>query len=159
MLTPHAIATVDHAVSALEQFVASSLGEYGHGAHRSIPYSPTRFAEVFQQFEPCRFLDVGCGLGSKLLQAQMFGFTDITGLEIFTPYADFARQLTGMTIINVDAFKFDRYDEFDLVYMWWPRVEDEDQANLERFVESRMRPGSTIYFAESSTGPEVRTVR
>jgi SAM-dependent methyltransferase len=104
-------------------------------------------------------LEIGCGIGSKLLLARLLGWDRLTGLELRREYVEVARELTiwagdncriepGPPLLVGDAFEFDRYDEYDVVYMYRPCIEDEHEAALERLIASRMRPGAVAFFAQ-----------
>jgi len=68
-----------------------------------------------------KFLDVGCGIGTKALLASHF--FDAYGLEINPPYAQKAIKLLGNDkIIQDDALKFDKYGDFDVIYAYQPML-------------------------------------
>lgn len=87
------------------------------------------------------FLDVGCGIGTKLLIAHFLGWR-VAGVELHAPYAEIARKLVPeASIITGDAFQHADF-QADLLYMYRPRISDEGEAELEAHIASFLRPGN-----------------
>ncbi len=67
-----------------------------------------------------RFLEAGCGLGTKVLLAERIGY-EASGVEIHPGYVATARQLVSPHQIHeADLRTFDRYDQFDVIYSYTP---------------------------------------
>ncbi len=107
-----------------------------------------------------RFLEVGCGIGSKLLLARFLGWGDVTGIELRPEYAEVARHLCPEAdVFEADAFEWDGYGDFDLVFMNRPCIPDELERRLEERVLSLMTSGSYAFFGQPVVvGPEIRRV-
>jgi len=90
-----------------------------------------------------RFLDVGCGLGSKVGIAQSLGF-DAYGLEINPYYAAIASEQVGPNrILCTDAVGFCDYGKFDVIYFYNPMVSDE----IEQSIMASAKMGAIVYHA------------
>lgn len=98
-------------------------------------------------FPELAFLDVGCGIGTKLLAAQFHGFR-VSGIEVVPAYADVARRLVPEANIAVtDAFDFTNYADFDVVYAYHPCQDKTLEKRLEEHIVSHMKPGAFIFLA------------
>ncbi len=97
-----------------------------------------------------RFLDIGCGIGSKLAIMKQLGF-DVAGIERFGPYAETARTLMDgqAEIVHANALDLDVFDA-DLVYMYRPMKSDEDEDRLEQHVRERVTAGTVLFFPTRS---------
>jgi len=101
--------------------------------------------------QPLRFLDVGCGGGTKLLSAQIF-FQECDGLEYDPRSAATGAALMtqlGRQACRVrqgDAYEFTEYASYDVIYFYRPMMQDEDMLRLERLIFEQAAPG-TILFA------------
>lgn len=101
--------------------------------------------EVAMRCHPGRgFLDVGCGIGTKMLIARHLGY-EVSGIEVHAPYAEVARELCpGANIEVADAFDVNHFDA-DVVYVYRPCRGDELEGRLERHVVANMNPGALIF--------------
>ncbi len=96
-----------------------------------------------------RFLDVGCGGGTKVFAATRY-FAQADGLELDPGYADAARRTlnrlgpTRSEIIKADALCFDRYADYDVIYFYRPLKSDLQLAELERRILETARPGTIL---------------
>jgi trans-aconitate methyltransferase len=102
-----------------------------------------------------RFLDVGCGIGTKVLLAQQMNF-EADGLDFVPEYCEAARELCGSlsTIHDADAREFDKYGDYDLIYAYRPLVEEAETAWLTGWIAEQLKPGSLMFLA---WWPEVQT--
>lgn len=101
---------------------------------------------------PCRalrFLDVGCGGGTKVFAATRY-FDRADGLELDPGYADAARQTlekigaSKSTINRADALTFASYADYDVIYFYRPlRTEALLEALEQRIIETA-RPGTIL---------------
>ena len=90
-----------------------------------------------------RFLDLGCGVGTKVLRAQRSGL-DAWGLELRPRYVRIAHKL-GAQVIEGDARKvIDVIEDFDCVYLFHLLVDVEAEKALEQRTMTLMRPGSLL---------------
>ena len=84
-----------------------------------------------------RFLDVGCGVGTKVILANQI-FSHASGLEFDKAYHKIASSLAesgmawGCEFIQSDAMKFDRYDEYNVIYLYRPMRDATKQTRLEK---------------------------
>lgn len=116
---------------------------------------------------PSTFLDVGCGAGQKLLLARSF-FDRADGVELDENYTtaalEFHRRLaTGSRVFKEDAFEFNGYGEYRVVYFFEPLVERDALLRLEERIVSGVRPGTILIapysgFAERAESYGVRPV-
>ena len=91
------------------------------------------------------FLDVGAGIGTKLAVASLLGWT-VEGCEHHVPYIELASRLFPHVPITLgEAFDFDRYDEFDVVYSYRLCVDDDKQRELTQWIVQQMRSGSLFF--------------
>ena len=63
-----------------------------------------------------RYLDIGCGIGWSLIEAQQMGFAEVHGVKPIHQVAQYAKDKLGLNVIN-DYFRRDQYQEdyFDLI--------------------------------------------
>ncbi len=130
-----------------------------HDISRAYPFVAMDTRQVFEQVSfvhdylgldkkegdaTYRFLDVGCGIGNVLLVAEQYGF-DVYGVEKDEYSCRTARELVGEERIWLeDAWEFDRYGEFDVVYFFRLLPDAGPQARLEKMIEERIRPGGVL---------------
>lgn len=99
--------------------------------------------------EPGSFIDVGCGIGTKLAIAHYLGWT-VAGVERHADYADAARRLVPEARITTgDALDVD-LTEFDVVYSYRLMVDLDQQHELNRAIVAKMRPGALFFSAGSN---------
>ena len=90
-----------------------------------------------------RFLDVGCGIGTKLLFMHYLGWK-VAGIERHPPYAHAARSLVPEAHVQtVDVFDLGEFDA-DVVYSYRLGVTEALQAEVEAHITARMRPGTVL---------------
>ncbi|PLS20603.1 class I SAM-dependent methyltransferase [Neptunicoccus cionae] len=116
------------------------------GAHLHAAY---RVCLAKDLSAPVRFLDVGCGGGTKVLLArEYFGCAD--GLEYDPNYEAAARKLMqsvappSCNIHRGDALTFERYNDYDVIYFYQPIANPELLIELERHICSTARPGTVL---------------
>lgn len=84
-----------------------------------------------------RFLEVGCGLGTKCEIARLHGM-QASGLDLNPEYVALADRIYfNCTFLHANALEFD-YREFDLVYYHVPFFEDSLLFDLERQILSQL---------------------
>jgi SAM-dependent methyltransferase len=120
------------------------LEHYRKGHYPHIPLSEGRFLRLVEAAEyvarhhlnrdPERmtFLDVGCGIGTKLSLAKSY-FGNVRGVEVCEAYAQFANSkfLRSNTVEIVDGRYYDKYREVDVIYMYSPFQNHPLQIELE----------------------------
>jgi SAM-dependent methyltransferase len=120
--------------------------------HSYIPLPVSAFLQGYEAIEPSvpgrRFLDVGCGIGTKLLLMHLLGW-EVAGIELYEPYARAARELipeASITVADVfDLLTPATFADADVVYMYRPcRFRDRELA-LERQVLGLLRPGAVLW--------------
>lgn len=131
----------------------------GQQSYSDIPLSGAHFFELIDAAQrillaqghagPMRFLDMGCGGGSKVV-AALGAFEDARGADFNPAYVTaahtFLTQLgldTGL-IEQADALTYDRYGEFDVIYFYRPLKSPDLAARMEARVVEQARPGAVI---------------
>ncbi len=96
-----------------------------------------------------RFLDVGCGGGTKVFVATRY-FRQADGLEYDQGYADSAcrtLQIVGASnsIIHcADAMTFENYSDYDVIYFYRPLRTDELLEKMEQQIMKQARIGTIL---------------
>lgn len=146
--------------------------------HGDIPLPMGRFIALMQAAvrllramdrpDPWSFLDVGCGLGLKVLAAQEF-FGQTTGIELDARRATVARRLVRLAARNrvlaqdtptpwvtgtlppararieaADALTWEGYGAFDVIYAYRPIFDTDLMTQLDRRMIAQARPGTLI---------------
>jgi len=96
-----------------------------------------------------KFLDVGCGLGTKMFVAKQEGW-DVHGIEINPVYAELAANVVGFHEKRVeccDGIAYDRYGEYDCIYFYTPCRNKDHEVALEQKIYRGARPGAIIISA------------
>lgn len=108
-----------------------------------------------------KFLEVGCGIGAKLLMVEkIFGFTAL-GFDYNPVYVNDANDLLKSRGCRAYAYVADAlhedtladYAAADIVYLNRPFVHLELQSKLESIVFEQMKPGAYIILANYATEP------
>jgi SAM-dependent methyltransferase len=111
-----------------------------------MPFNLARFVmfltDAVSEAPGDRFLDVGCGPGTKVLLAAMLYDLDAAGIDILPMYISAARA-HGVPATYMDAREFNGYADFDIVYLNRP-VKGDGQAKLEAQIMNAMRPGAVL---------------
>lgn len=90
-----------------------------------------------------KFLDVGCGTGTKVMLASVL--FDVYGIEYEPLYVEMAHDLGIRNRIGVaDAMTFHAYEKFDLIYYYRPIKDTELYAKFESMIHEKMRPGALV---------------
>lgn len=98
-------------------------------------------------------LDVGCGKGGAIELLSQSYFDKVDGIELSKSICEIAKrnmELLGnpAKIMNVSSTEFDRYDEYDVLYLYDPFRDEVFRAALSKFEEAarkRRRPMLLIY--------------
>ena len=130
-----------------DQFDYVALPEFEFLAGMDIVSQHTRPA--------ARFLDVGCGIGTKMFLAEMLGYS-VHGIDIHPEYVELTNTIIGSGSAElVDAFTYTDYDKFDVIYMYQPCKFRKNQLLLNEHIVSHARPGTILFIAGSR--PEAGT--
>lgn len=103
---------------------------------------------------PFRFLDVGCGIGTKVSIARSIGF-EASGIDISADYIRVAEEVFPDCQFQVaNALEFD-YQSFDVIYLYVPLADRELMTQLESRIIGQIASGSLI-IAPRFTGQTTR---
>lgn len=154
---------LDAYLGVINRFIAyhghNSLKTTQHRSGESYPFVAMDTRQVFEQIsfvhdylgmegenaeKNFRFLDVGCGIGNILLVAEQYGF-DVAGFEKDEASCRFAKDILGKDRVWLaDAWKFENYGEYDVVYFFRPLPEAGPQSKLEQLIEDSIKPGAIL---------------
>ena len=115
-------------------------------------YDPLPVAEFLPAIETAskatagrRFLDVGCGIGTKLALMLALGW-QVAGIELRRRYVLAASELVPeASVVCADLRDVAEFDA-DLVYCYRPARADELETEIERYVVDRVRPSTLLFF-------------
>lgn len=99
-----------------------------------------------------RFLDVGSGIGTKLLLAQDAGF-DVEGVEQLDELAAAADE-HGLTTHRADARGWDGYADYDVVYLNHPLANTEFETPFEQWLHQQLKPGAVLIQVNDCVAPD-----
>lgn len=138
---------------ALQDAAANDAGAYADiGLHNSVFVQlmlAARRVRLAQGARRTCFLDVGCGVGVKVLGAFRF-FEESAGLELDPGYLTAARKLldgVGLgraELIRADALHFADYDRFDVIYFFKPLRDEPKLRALETIITGRVSPDTLL---------------
>lgn len=146
-----ALAGLEHEQS--QKRIPGASAEYLPWMPFQIPEFLALLAEAIPAAPGYRFLEVGAGVGTKMLLArELFGL-DVTGIEISPALAVKAASLSGAEIECGDALDYNWYDEADLIWFYRPCRDPDTQAALEKTVWDGMAPGAVVICASYEARP------
>jgi trans-aconitate methyltransferase len=119
-----------------------------------IPDFVALMAEALPDLPPGagRFLEIGAGIGTKMVIArELFGM-DVSGVERTDEYASAART-AGLDVQTADALGWDGYGKADLIWFNRPFRDQAAQARLEAQVWAEAAPGTVVICANLETKP------
>lgn len=140
---------------ALAPNVSTLAGQFGPIPLSSsiFAYGLTRAVDAIGNPTNLSFLDVGCGIGTKLLLAElMFPGLKCEGIESHPTIAKVAWTL-GARVKIADAFEYDEYDRFDIVFAYRPCSDFDMESRLERRVMDCMREGAVLFLVGGQVDP------
>lgn len=127
------------------------------GHHGDLPYPSTDFLRytmaarriclAMDKPDPT-FLDVGCGIGLKAFQAAEM-FAQVDGLEYEAAHAAIGQTMMQRggwphaRIFQADALTFDRYGDYDVLYVYKPMYGDALHEMEARLI-GQARPGTLL---------------
>lgn len=114
-------------------------------------WDPWNLVEFFPAIEVAqahasgsRFLGVGCGIGCKLVLASELGF-QVSGFDIRPEYVQVARRLCPEAALLVaDAREFAGYGSFDVIYCYFPLLDESEEWRLDDRIAEQMAPGAVL---------------
>ncbi|MEO9864085.1 MAG: methyltransferase domain-containing protein [Yoonia sp.] len=144
-------------------YLANPIAEDRQFSHETqfpdIPLSGDYFVNLMQAAyrvslaqsgkRPLRFLDVGCGGGTKLMIAAHF-FEQVDGLEYNSAFAANARQALrssqteGCHVIEGDALEFDGYGDYDVIYFYRPISDPQMLVGMQNRILRQAKEGAII---------------
>ncbi len=92
-----------------------------------------------------RFLDLGCGIGTKLAIMDGLGW-QVSGIDHHEPYVEAARELVPEAEIRLSNILDCEQLDADLVYMYRPAREENLEVAVEQHVLSVVAPGSVMFW-------------
>tara|TARA_Y100000034_G_scaffold129783_1_gene186909 strand:+ start:443 stop:1054 length:612 start_codon:yes stop_codon:yes gene_type:complete len=118
--------------------------------HRWVPFPCGSFVdaciEAFYlsggEVKAKKFLDIGCGIGTKVMLADVL--FDAHGLELNEEYLRVADLIGCRNVWQADAMEYVEYGDYDILYFYAPFREDILQNRFERHVYQHMSPGTIL---------------
>ncbi len=150
-------------IRQLEDYILAQKGllpagrlEFEHLGQRRLgyPYIRSLNPPLAAAFEACvalrgrprsqvRFLEVGCGIGTKTAIARLAGLPS-TGIDLRPGYIELARELyPDCRFECANALDFN-YADFDLVYYHLPLIGDDAMYELERRILTQLPCGGML---------------
>lgn len=110
-----------------------------------ILFQTIKYAEKLDVRSFYSFLDVGAGFGDKVEIANQHSRIDIAhGIEVQAS-DNFPRATCKHRVYyEVDAFKFDHYHVFDIIYLFNPMKKPEMMIELMKHIHARMSPNAIM---------------
>jgi hypothetical protein len=99
-----------------------------------------------------RFLDIGCGIGSKVYLAKYLGF-DAHGLERHDPYRTVAQDVFDVQTELGWAQEYSGYSSFSVLYCYSLTSDSELQSKLNHYITDQI-PKGTIFFSAGGPYPD-----
>lgn len=133
----------------------------GRDDARSTPWMPfpvydflALVAEALPESTGDRFLEVGCGIGTRMMLARdVFGL-DVRGFDRVPEYVAQAQQL-GCPAEVADALGYEGYGKADILWFNRPFSDKDTQRRLERQVWADMASGAVVICANLQLPPPV----
>ncbi len=131
----------------------------GHGAARPgwvgyLPYPAERFAQLIAAAAPFAaprtFIDLGAGVGTKMLIAHAAGL-DVFGVDEDAELIEAAHQL-GMPVFRHDV-RTAPVAGYGVVYINHPLAGAQSEAALEQRVRAQLSPGAILISVHSQLPP------
>ena len=103
-------------------------------------------AESLPAITSSNFLEVGCGIGTRMLVARDFFGLDTHGFDRVPEYVKEA-QSQGLSAETADALEYPHYGDFDLIWFNRPFNNASMQSRLEGKVWNDARSGAVVICA------------
>lgn len=92
-----------------------------------------------------KFLDIGCGFGTKVLFADALGF-DAWGIECNKKYADIAKRITFYWKIKKgNALNYKKYNEYDILYFYEPMKSNKIDKFYKKVLNNAKSPSIIVH--------------
>ena len=133
--------------AAFESFAFSDIGLH-NSQFVELMHAAYRVRLAMGESES-KFLDIGCGVGTKILGASWF-FRFVAGIELDPGYAAAGRKLlnraglSGAELFEQDALEFDDYHSYNIIYLFRPISDDELLFRLEKQIVESVAPRTII---------------
>lgn len=102
-----------------------------------------------------RYLEIGSGIGTKLVLAEQMGL-EVHGIELIEPYIAISQYLCpGASVEIADARYYTGYGAFDIIHCYKPVTSFEALAKLDEHIVQWMKPGAILihpYWAPNVSG-------
>lgn len=131
----------------------------GAGDARHTPWMPfpvpefiTLLAAAVTEADGDAFLEIGAGIGTKMLVAKTLFGLGVAGVERVPEYVAQAAEM-GITVLEADILDFADYAPFDII--WFNRAfrDASAQTQLEHQVWDGVRPGAVVMCANLENKP------
>jgi SAM-dependent methyltransferase len=116
-----------------------------------MPFQPAEFLgimfDVVAETNGPMFLDVGCGIGTKMQLAEEIYRLKVGGIEIDSEMADQAKARWPEAVWNWDALAplaAPLYRHADIVWLYRPFRDESHETLLEETVTRAMKPGAIL---------------
>ena len=133
--------------------------ESGRDDPRCTPWMPfpvhdfiALVAEALPETSGDRFLEIGCGIGTRMLVAQAVFGLEVSGIERVPEYARAAAEL-GLDVQVTDALGWGGYSKPDLIWFNRPFRDPVQQRQLEMQVWQDAAPDTVIICANLENTP------
>lgn len=139
-LTPHEVAD-DH-LDGKYPFIPLPISDF----IKWVNYAQGLHQHLYTDWSRPLFLDVGCGIGTKLILAHYLGLPS-HGIEINQRYLDIAYEKLGIDsarLIAGDARKFEGYKLYQIIYFYCPMRDPKLQRELEKAIYDGARDGTIL---------------
>ena len=129
------------------------IEETGGGMHGYSKTDDKHVRDIFRQldYNKCHsLLDVGCGKGVVLREAQKFPFTKTDGFDIDSNLVRIAKKnfkilkMNNIRLSVGDATKFRKYNDYNVLYFFNPFDEELMDITLGRIFQDRNEPAWII---------------
>jgi trans-aconitate methyltransferase len=141
-------ATIGEVIALDAEWRAKEAGRDNQATYLPwMPFSWPDFialvAEALPEVTGDQFLDIGAGVGTKMMLAENVFGLDACGVERVPEYVKAAHE-RRLTVIEADALTYDGYGDYDLVFFNRPFYDKNLQAQLEQRVWENMKSGAVV---------------
>jgi trans-aconitate methyltransferase len=151
------IAQVLKSVTGLERAWQGNIPSANDDQH--IPWLPFPIPEFVSlctaavtEAEGLTFLEVGCGIGTKMLIAETIFGLDVFGIERVPEYVAQAQRI-GLRVSEADAGEWKGYGNYDILWLNRPFRQPDTEAALETRIWAEAKPGAVVICANLEDRP------
>jgi SAM-dependent methyltransferase len=117
-----------------------------------MPFQPAEFTaimfDVMAETNGVNFLDVGCGIGTKMLLAEKLYRLNVYGIELDRAMVQVARSHwpTRANVVHGDAlYDYEHmYEQADIIWLYRPFRDAATETYLETTITESMKPGAIL---------------